>query len=75
MKETPMNRTLPIAASVALSLALLAGCGKKEADSSMMSDGPPSAGPTSPAAPATPASAVSPVPNAMPSGAGSAPAP
>jgi hypothetical protein len=67
-----MNRILPITASVALSLALLAGCGKKEADSSMMSDGPPSAGATSPA---PPASAVSPVPNAMPSGAGSAPTP
>lgn len=67
-----MNRVLAVLTPAALSLALLAGCGKKEADSSMMGDGPPSAGPTSPAAPA---SAVSPVPGAMPSGAGSASTP
>jgi uncharacterized lipoprotein len=70
-----MNRTLAVLTPAALTLALLAGCGKKEADSSMMRDGAPSAGQTSTAPPMTSASGVAPVPNAMPSGAGSASAP
>jgi hypothetical protein len=62
-----MNRVLPAIATLALSLAVLAGCGKKEADSSMMSSGTPSAGA---------ASAVTPPPSgdAMPSATGTGPA-
>lgn len=70
-----MNRVLPALATAVLATAVLAGCGKKEADSGMMSSGAPSAGPMSSTSPTAPASAVQPVPGAMPSGAGSASAP